>query len=229
MPRRYTKKKRKFYRGRKYTNNNLLTSPNSLFGFPSNKVVKMRYCTTVSINPPAAGVGTYVFRANDIHDPDASFGGHQASGHDEWNLFYNHKVVLGSKIRAEFFYTSATTATDLLVGGIYLADDGTIPSTLDSIIEQGMGVSKSIAAYPQSSAASTKLQMTFSAKKFFNCSDVKDRLDTLGSSFGSSPSEQAMYHVWVGTNGAGDPPSLGALITIDYIVLLSEPKSLTQS
>lgn len=85
--------------------------------------VKMTYSTFFTINPGIGAVGTYLFSANGIYDPDVTGAGHQPAGFDELMNLYAEYVVVGSTIRViarssadnqDFFFGVAlerTTAT----------------------------------------------------------------------------------------------------------------------
>lgn len=214
---RKTRKRRKAYIGR------------AMPGFPANKIVKMRYVDRQSINPGVSTMGGWIYRANSINDPDYSGMGHQPLGHDEWSNFYNHYVVIGSKISVKYVY-SATNANEGQAIGVYLSDDTSYPSDMNNLIEQGLGKYRVMGAASYSAPSAPTIVNKFSAKKFFNVTDIKDNVGRLGAAFNANPQEQANYIIWV---GALDPTSdLGQtyiLVTIDYIVAVMEPKALTTS
>ncbi len=205
--------------------------PRAMPGFPDQKVVKMRYVEAVTVDPAIATLGLWQFRANSIFDPDQTGAGHQPLGHDEWSQFYNHAVVLGSKINAKFSYTAGNSNNNQMIG-VYLSDDAVIPDSGLKIAEQGLGTYKLMGAVnyaPGGLNTVPTLYNTFSAKNFFNVSDVKDNMVRLGSTFGANPAENAVYTTWVYNTTGTDLGPTEILVTIDYIVLLSEPKSLEQS
>lgn len=186
----------------------------------------MRYCDTLSINPGTAPTASrYYFRANSIFDPDATGVGHQPLSHDQWSLFFNHYRVYGSKITIKF---SATNAAAPLVVGIFLNDDqATVSTNFNDIIEQGRGRWKVVD--DQGGPSNKVLTYKYSAKRFHNCTNVKDRND-LKASFGTNPSEEAFFTVWAACQElATDPGPVAVTVMIDYIVGLEEPKELAQS
>lgn len=230
----YTKRKRKNRRGkrRRYHNRALTAYPGrAMPGFPRTRLVNMRYCEAFSLNPGVGTLAKYNFRANSIYDSNQSGTGHQVQGHDEWNNFYNHYLVVGSKITVTICNTSTegNASTDLVSVGCMLADDTAIGTTPSTIIEQGLSKWKTMTNYPNSPTAKTIITNTFSAKKFFNITDIGDNLDRLGAAMGSNPTEEAYYIIWAGSHGSGDISNLAGMAVIEYSVLFSEPKSLTQS
>lgn len=225
MPKRYTRKRRTRRRKKKTQ----MFSRRSMPGFPSNKVVKMRYVDTFELDPAAGTVAPWIFRANGIFDPDQTGIGHQPLGHDQWAQYYNHAVVIGSKINVKFIYSDATQ-TDGQLCGCYLSDDTSFPTSASTLMEQGLGKYRLMSMSVIGSPSVVSINNTFSAKKFFNITDIKDNLDRLGSTFGANPADEASYIVWVGAIDAiSNPGKTKILVTIDYIVSLSEPKALAQS
>lgn len=233
MPKNYAKKyyKQKYRgksRGRKKTTAMKLYKPLPLNGRPPNQVVKMRYSQLINFPYSLASASFHVFRANSIFDPDHSGTGHQPMGHDQWAQFYNHYRVLGSKIRVD--YLNEDTAQPALVG-CFLDDDATTTATFksDHIIETGRGRWKTVSSVAPSTGK--PLVLKYSAKRFHNAVDVKDRND-LKATFGTNPSEQAYYIVWgqdVTGAGTSSPAVLYLQVTIDYIVSLEEWKDLPSS
>lgn len=200
--------------------------PLSLAGVPNNKMVKMRYCETITLNAGTAGTAGHIFRCNSIFDPNQSGTGHQPLSHDQWALFYNHYRVFGSKITVHF---SATNANAPMLAGVYLNDDLNAPASglVHNYIESGRGRWKLLDN--NGGPSNGVVRLNYSAKKFHNRVDVKDCTD-LKASFGSNPSEEAFFFIWAGSQeSATDPGPVYATVIIDYIVGLEEPKDLAQS
>lgn len=196
--------------------------------FPKQKRVNMRFCTTVAIDSTGTSIAQASFRANGISDPDVALGGKRPIAYDQWSQWYNHYIVVGAKATFKLFPETNTTNVPNAVG-VFLSDDTTIPNAYDSIIMQDRGMYKLVPT-AQTSGGMYTFTQSYSAKKFFNITDVKDNFDRLGSSFGSDPSEQAYFNIWCQpvdklTNTGG----FTGMIVIDYIVELSEPKEIPDS
>lgn len=195
-------------------------------GVPTQKVVNMRYCATQAITGTLGALGTYVFSANSIYDPDVTGIGHQPMGHDTMATLYNHYVVLGSRVRVDWGQNSANSGTQDTVVGCLLNDDSTTGhSSFESILESRKGTYKFLTTGRNSQSTYSK----FSAKKFFNVKDVKDNLDRIGGTFGTTVGDNALYILWAQARDGASTITANFTITIDYIVLCSEPKDLTQS
>ena len=195
-------------------------------GFPKEQVVKLRYCETVSVNPGAGAIDSYQFVANGCHDPNLTGVGHQPYLWDEWKAFYNHYVVLGSKISVQMVADSESNQSSVICG-VYLSDDSTISTNAVALCEKGLTHYKVV---PQGRQVVSKLDYKFSAKEFFNVTDVKDNLDRLGAAITANPTETAIFSIFARSlDGASDPTAFDMLVTLDYIVAFSEPTEIGQS
>lgn len=196
-----------------------------LAGRPKNKIIKLRYATIVGLNAATGAAAGHSFRANSIYDPDNTGIGHQPLGHDQWALFYNHYRVLGAKITINF---ASSGAGHSMVAGCFLDDDASGPTPFDNegIIEKG---GKYRVMDDAGGPGNRTIVCKYSAKKFHNASNVKDR-DDLKAAFGSNPSEMAYFVLWAqALNTAVDPGVVYCNVKIDYIVSLEEAKDLAQS
>jgi len=188
----------------------------------------MRYVDQIRLDADAGIKAVHNFRANSIFDPDETAGGHQPLGHDEWGLFYNHYIVLGAKITCQF--NATTSFADASIYGIYLADDTVLPIKASTICEQGLARWNSAPLSTDGGTSSKRIYNTYSAKKFHNVKDVADNSGILGASFGNNPAENAIFTVFTqALNSLANPPVLDVLVTIEYIVMMQEPKSLNPS
>lgn len=194
-----------------------------------SQIVHLRYGDHTTVNAGAGTSASQVFSCNNIFDPDITGVGHQPLGHDEWANFYNHYVVLGSRIKCIFMPTGDSTGNSSFICSITVEDDTTTTATIASIME------RTGAVYGYCGAGTGKGALTltkkFSTKKFFSVTDVKDNAGTrLGNNFGSSPVEQAYFHLNVAAaDGTSDPVNCALAVQIEYICLLSERKNLVQS
>lgn len=226
-------KRRKVFRRKRRTGrrgrSKRFVAPNNALGFPTTRLVKMRYVVSANLDAPIAGISYYNMRANDLYDPDAQTGGHQPIGFDQWSLFYKRFTVVGSK--AIVRYNSTGNSTINAVVGIMVQDSNSAPtSTYSTIIEQGKGKWKYVAPTVNGSNVLNHLRLGFSTKKWFNVANIKDNQGRLSCTATSSPTDQAFFTVWsAAVNQSDDQLGVQVLIQIDYLVLCSEPLQLTQS
>ncbi len=201
-------------------------------GFPATRVVKLRYVTSIDLNPALASKSFHQFRANSLFDPDYTGIGHQPLGFDQLvTPFYNHYTVVGSKITANFVYSSSNINEGSMIG-IYLSDDDQIPVAGLDIAEQGLGKYRVVPSvnYAAIGGKTPTISNTFSAKKMFNLTDIKDNTARVGAPVTANPSEDAIFTVWTqGLNSAVDYGTTRVLITMNFTAICSEPKSLVSS
>ncbi len=196
---------------------------------PNKKLVRLRYVQHVSVNPASGLAADYVFRANSIHDPNFTGGGHQPYGHDTLELLYDRYMVVGSKITAEFVSTGTSPATTDAVVGISLEDDSVTNTLTHHWMEQPKSNWKMIGP-SDGGKGSAKLTKTFGLKKFFGVVNPADVPTRFGAQFGSNPSETAWYHLMVApVNPTDDTQLVNIMVTVEYTVLVTELKDLTQS
>lgn len=223
----YKKKKRSRKYSRKYANRSrsrrykITKAP-----LPNYMMVKMRYQTNIVLDHGIAGIAVHVFSANGLYDPDITGTGHQPRGYDQLMTMYDHYVVMGSKITAAFASRSSAANTNANIG-IALKDSYGTVSDANEYMEGRNQIFKAIEQINPSGCP--KLTKTFSAKRFFGRTNVKDNQEFQGT-INDNPAEQAYYHVWMQAfNSTVDVNPLDVNVFIDFIVLLREPKQPAQS
>jgi len=207
-----------------------LTANSTRFpGFPPTTRANLRYVTTVDI---ANGYtqALYKFRANGCADPDFTGDGHRPIGWDNWVTFYNHYVVVGSKLTVTVSAGNANNNSDAVCFFNTLADDDVVPSDLSALLEQGK-VKYRILPGNMQTQRPVYIKQYYSPKRFFNITDIKDNLTRIGAATSADPAEAAMFVIGKqGVMPSGDyGGSFQMICQIDYIVEFSEPKQLAQS
>lgn len=219
--------KKKVNRKKKFVRKSRI--PRLPLGFPARKVVRMRYCENVTIDPPVGGLGIYHFSSNSINDPNRTSTGHRPYTYDTWNAIYNHYCVLGSKITVSISPTTNTVGYPMICL-LYLTDDTTGTATnITQLMEQS---TVKYTTMPQDPSRKALVRRNFSAKKWFGLKDVQDERGKLGALFGANPTDEAFFRVVIASTTptlSDDPPVFSVQTTIEYIVLMSELKELTQS
>lgn len=200
---------------------NMMGNPS---GFPQSRRAMLRYSDKITITSTAGTIGTHLFRANGIYDPDWSGVGHQPMGRDLYANLFNHYVVVGARISVKALGGQASSPQAGYVG-VYLTDDTSTGYTdFTGYIEAKRGSWQALAYQRNSRSVNCK----FSARNFFNVKDVKDNVDRIGAGVGADPGEAAFFAICYQDLDAGTT-DLVALVTIDYIVDFSEPKDVAQS
>ena len=199
-------------------------------GFPSSRVVKLRFVQQFKLDATADIAAVKGFRANGPYDPQLAAGGLQPLGYDQWTAFYDHYVVLGSMIKVMAWSTSSGSETGSGLMGSLLSDTTSTPTlTHTNILEQGKCRYKPYTTATGSKAATTSYNK-FSCKKFFGLKDVRDNRGLVGAGFGTTPTEEAIFWVFCLSSQTGlDPTPTAFTIQIDYIIMFSEPKLIAAS
>lgn len=195
-------------------------------GFPMPKLVitSHKYVAQVQINPGAGVTGSYLFRANDLYDPDYTGTGHQPLGFDQMMVFYDHFKVLGSSIRVA--YTPTGTAS---IVGLGIVDQTGFSGTSEALMEQRGFKWRSMAAAGSEGAVvmSKKVDLPKYFGQSFRGYMAENKYEGSGS---ASPTEDVFWQLFVGpANGSDDIPSTYVNVEIHYRVAYYEPKYLPQS
>jgi len=194
-------------------------------GFPVTNMIKLKYVEGFSLDPTVGVASMYVFRANSIYDPNYTGTGHQPMNRDLWSTLYKRYTVVGAKINLRVF-SSTTSASYGMMAGIILNETGTISDlTPSTLMEQGLIKYKMSHAYPaQNSANGISVNKTFSAKKFFNITNVSDNKD-VGADQGANPTRTAKFVCLISATPGStiDLPTMHCVATIEYIVMYAEP------
>jgi len=196
------------------------------------KHVTMRYVDAGVLNASTTTGDIWNFRANSIFDPDQTGTGHQPYGHDTYATMWNHYTVLGSKIQIDYISDAAT--------GSY----GPPPVVCLSLNDAALGAASASGTWVQRVEAGNcayglaitdgvakvhnRFKKSFVASKFFGRASPEDAAE-LGAAFGANPSEEAFFSIQVTSPDGGDCVTGVCLVTIDYDVLLQEPKQLATS
>lgn len=206
--------------------------PLPLNGFPTKMMVRHKYCETLGLNPPAAGIATQTWRANVMYDPDRTSTGHQPRGYDEIGLNYNHYTVVGAKIKmtpcGPYNRTTVTGAQTMY--GIALRDTDSFPYTsyIDLCESRFAGAGKAVPF--DTNGMTRSVTKTFSAKKFFGVSKIVG-LDPYKGNVGSihADMEQAFFVCWATSPAGLDPDPVSFIFEIEYIAVWTEPRYLVAS
>lgn len=239
MPlRKYTKKKRAAPRRRrrmvsKYRSRRSYIPRTILEGFPSKKIVKLRYVDTFSLNAASGAISSDAWSCNDIYDPYTAAGGHTPLGFAEWAAIYTHYTVLGSKATLRPTASTSSNVVPMYYGMI--KSTSSVPTTtfssihnlLESKTSGGYKVCNNQAsANTDGSQNKTSIVKKFSARRDFGVNSVRDTQGVFGALVTASPVSQFYYNPWAASVNGNDPGAQTFTITIDYIVMYRDPKVL---
>lgn len=236
--RRRRTRKKKYRRATAPTSGARRNPPNRLrlqkilpVGFPKTTMVKLRYVDSVYLDPTTSTVAQYVMSANSLFKPQVAIGGHQPMNFDQWAQLYNHYTVVGAKITCTA-HSGAVSNADGCFIGVNLQDDTSLSTDPSTILEQGLTRYKFFnQTYAAGAGNGRTVSKTFSAKKFFNITNILDNTGRLGAGVGASPTEQAYFIIMVGPPPTSTVDISSILVTykIDYICVFAEPKGQPQS
>lgn len=199
-------------------------------GMPYKYLTRLRYVEEISLTSGAAGAAnTSVWRANDVFDPRYAVGGHKPLYTNELMKFYNRFTVLGAKITVK----PSFNATSNVIPGMYgvaLTENASDYSgwTISEVMEEEghtqpvqVGIQSQLNTHKQGTVVKY-----FSAKKFFG----KRLLDNdFSGTVTTSPLLQAFFVIYVVGNQSTQTGALSFLLTIEYIVKMTEPITCAQS
>lgn len=191
-----------------------------------HRLVQLKYVETVRMQTLTSAPAKYVFSANNIYDPNVTGTGHQPLFHDQYAAMYDHYLVLGSKIRAQF-YVNSNSVTYAGAVGIKIDDNANTTSLVETLLEHN---SRNISyrmmyCRTDSSPSMAVVKQYYSPRRFFGFRNPRDARDSIGAACGASPTEQCYYNLFVGTpDNSEDLAEIGVTVTILYMVLFTEPK-----
>lgn len=190
---------------------------------PRTMMTKMKYVSSFAIDPALGVVGVRVFSTNGLYDPDITGVGHQPRGFDQLMALYDHYTVCGSKISVQFSPRNNSTIPQTV--GVALRDNATAEVDILDYLEQGYVKSTSLS--PNSGYRSI-INYKCNPRRWLGYKDTRDA-DNLKGTASANPTEQAYWHVFTEPIEGVDAQAVYCRATIEYILLLTEPKDLISS
>jgi len=190
-------------------------------GFPKMIKITHKYHDTINVVCTSGIVQSQIFRANGLNDPDYTGSGHQPLFFDEMASIYDHYTVIGSKIKVTFAPSTATTQPCMV--GIYTDDDVATLTNVSNIIEQGT------TKYLCTGFDQTPKTLTcgWSAKKVFGGSVMAD--SELQGTATTDPGEAQLFRLFVRSMDGISTAGIWANVTIEYIAVWNELKTIVSS
>lgn len=189
-----------------------------------SRIAKMRYVDDFDLEATNTTSTSYLFRANDLYDPNYTGTGHQPRGFDQWTSMYNKFVVIGSKATVHFAIQETEAGTDGIVG---IRTD-TLNNSVISINDEMENRRSKYRVLTGNSNRDLVITNNFSFKQW-----IKGKPLTETSCHGiptASPTNLVYYHVFAGPNNPGaTPPVVRCVIQIDYIAIMFDPINPSQS
>lgn len=204
--------------------------PRHLMGQPKKKVIKFRYADNVFINPSLTDNvnASHVFSANGMFDPDITATGHKPRGFDQWKVFYDHYVVIKSKITVKYTMQDVSSSPSNAMVGIMITDDGNTPTYANAIAESNHARWRWL-GNTEGRRAEATLSMHCKPHKFLGRSKPLSDSE-LKAPFTANPTEQVYYNLFAaGFDGAVDTDGIECFVVIEYTAVLIEPKDIPAS
>lgn len=190
----------------------------------------LRYVKEITLDAPPGGSAVQVFCSNGLYDPDITFGGLQPMGYDQWMALYKTYHVTGSRIQMRSTNPDGAN-TDSAYYGIKRGDEPTelLGYSVHEILEKSQMSDIGIAGvFTTDGSKSTRAVFNnYSHARAKNSSVFQDQ--NSAGSFTTNPASRNFYHCFAASMSGNDPAAQTFLITIDYDVIFSEPKSIIGS
>ncbi len=210
----------------------LSSKPLLLEGFPKQKLVKLRYCEEVTMDPSVGASSSINFGANTLWRPNITTPqAHDPMGFDQWAQIYTKYTVLGAKCTMKPVTTTSANVIPGYYGILLTTNSGGVAqfTTIENILESKLVTRPKSAgiqsAYLPGNPVAVK---RFSSKKFFGIKNPQD-----GSAYSAlttaHPTQLAYFNVWAASIQGNDPGIQNYLITIEYIALMHDPVTLDGS
>lgn len=201
------------------------------YGMPPTNMIKLKFATSVNLNPAAGIMTSHYFSANGMQDPDISGFGHQPLFFDQYMASYDQYRVVGSSIKVTQLPEATSGSVTPVLWGVILDDNTSLTyTTASALIEsnQSKGVFRigsQVSTAAHEAGKEPSLVCNFSAKKHFG--DLNSTHDGTKS---TNPTDQAYYGLWcTGVGGVGDPPTMTFMVEISYVAIIKEPHFVAQS
>lgn len=184
---------------------------------------RLRYgAAALNFTASTASVGTYVFSANGLFDPNITGGSLSPAGFSQLISSYEHYTVSHAKITVIF--TNNTSSQTMV--GIALEPDATGSSDINNMLELPYEQMVQLEAGPAYGSSKT-LSMSVNLSKYFGENVLKTTSLYRGDAI-SNPTEQAYFHCKA-FNIKGSTADVYMTVKIEYSATFTEPRELSPS
>lgn len=235
MPQKFTRKRMFKKKSKKVVSRRVYAKPSKFipFGVPGKYFCKLRYADHITLDPNVSGLASYVFRANDLYDPDVTGTGHQPSPFDTMMSVYATATVVYSKM-----YIVPTMPFNDSTVPMYITIIKSHTSTVATELTDYIDLAecrnrasrlKLIGNYSTKAVDGNNiLKANFSAKKWFRVkSIIGDR--NYQCDAGSSPAESCFYQIISTTPDGTNPSAQTYRVNITFYAVFTEPKTIARS
>ncbi len=214
--------RKKSFRRKRKMRSTAIPQGMTLIGFPRIMKMKHRYSEVISSSATSGAINNQNFACNGMFDPNIGGAGHQPLAFNQMEVLYDHYTVIGSVIKIKVIAQAATD--EPIIMGLYKDDDSSILTNINSLLEQGQGATRFLG--PATDRVTT-LTSKWSAKKTFGGSIMGQ--ENLKGTGASNPVDLTHYMFWFRSANAAATVQITLQVTIDYIAVWTEKKSLAFS
>ena len=185
----------------------------------------MRYAEGVTVTSAAVSktVGTHVFSANGLYDPNYTGIGHQPRGFDQLMALYDHYTVTNARITVRF--TNVGQGRPYV--GILIRDNTTAMVEMKDLFEYS---DKKMSLKPmarggtsQTGEMGASISTSVNIAKFLGRSNAMSDPELKGTLL-NNPDEGVFFHVVVVDPVQSVANEVSAIVEISYDVVFHEPK-----
>lgn len=183
----------------------------------------LRYSENVAIASAAVneGVGTYVFTANGAWDPNITGGGSQPRGFDELMALYDHYTVTASRVKVRF----TNTATSRPYVGIVVRDTPTaVPDAKNFFEASDSKITEKVLGRLGEGNESCAMTHSVNVAKYLGRKSAMSDPELKGGAT-RNPTEQVYYHINCVNMANSSSSAVDAIVTLEYDLVLHEPKT----
>jgi len=182
-------------------------------------IVTLRYVDDFSASQ-VSGDFAVVYSCNNIYDPYVTGAGHQPYGRDNISPLWKYYTVLSSKCTIHTGTNAATNNPG--ISSVSIRDNATPDSDITDILEPPNTTWKTF-SYSDSSTVKGPI---YTPQRILG---VKPDDDLVRTNVGTSPANQAYYHLHATCPGGAATDNVKMVVVLEYRVLYSERAQLGRS
>lgn len=185
---------------------------------------RLTYYDSGSLTSTAGVLTSYVFSVNGLYDPNITGTGHQPAGFDQMMVFFDHYVVMRSKITVTYKMLSTSNVT----AEIALSLNSTVTPTSDITIlnETGYVVRDYLNSVGTNDSIKT-LSMSCNVAKFQGIPQPRDAVELWGTA-AANPTEQSYFNI-SGWDLNGSTAQITFQVLLEFDAWFIEPRKISSS
>lgn len=181
----------------------------------------LRYSDYGAFAGTSGAIGTWVFTANGLYDPDVTFSGHQPFGFDQLMAFYTSFTVLSARITCD----AIAVSVPIFLGVTASTSSSAVYASYGSYIESGLS---SYRFLDDPTPGTNRVSTTVDIARFLGKVDLVDD-PTLSGTSSSNPSSLVYFHVIAQDVNKTSTANAEVNTIVDYDIVFHGPKTLTTS